>query len=70
MAKRVKVMKAWGGFCNDALDAGWLLSGRYDTTPIVSAFTTRAEARKWFADVRRVEIREVPRKCRGGSDGR
>lgn len=64
MAKRKeRRMFAWGGFVDGRLDYGWRLGSRDEIVPIVSVFQTRAAARKFHGDVRRVEIREVPRKA-------
>lgn len=62
--KRPQVIRAWGGFCDGVLDMCWRLGDRPDITPIYSIFKTRASARRCYGDVRRIEIREVPRKGR------
>lgn len=66
MSKRY-AKKFWAGFeggkiAELSVDMGW---GGYGTGDLIEApmlFTTRREARKKFQDVRRVEVRELPKK--------
>jgi hypothetical protein len=57
---------AWAGFADGRLDAGWRLFAREDVSPIYSVCRTRAFARQFFADVRRVEIRVVSKRSMRG----
>jgi hypothetical protein len=63
-ARKMKTIKAWGGFVDDKLNwhlvdtglGGWGVT--YRMMPAV--FKTRKDARSEYHDVRRVEIREIP----------
>lgn len=64
-----KVIKAWGGFVDDELDVSHTfqyLSEEPRSLWLWSVYQTREDARQHYADVRRVEIREVPTGRRKG----
>jgi hypothetical protein len=52
-------MKAWGGFCDGALNV-------YASDDGAAVFKSRRAARAQYTDVRRIEIHEVPRRGDGG----
>jgi hypothetical protein len=58
--KLSKPVLAWGGFHADKLDV--VIESGYDHAyTLLAVFRTRADAKRHFQDVRRIEIREVAR---------
>jgi hypothetical protein len=58
---KTKTIKAWGGFSEGKLhkiliDSGWGGFGQNEN-PSLAVFLTRAEAKKQYQDVRRIEIK-------------
>lgn len=58
MMDKRKTVKAWGGFCDGQLH---IWPGRSSFAGEIAVFSSRKFARLAYEDVRRIEIREVPR---------
>ncbi len=62
--QRRRTVKAWGGFCDGKL---YVMEKRFRPTepvydePRYAIFPTRGAARRAYQDVRRIEIRELPK---------
>lgn len=54
-----KKRRLWGGFSGDNFHS-WLDKDVYGYYTRFAIYRTRAEARKQYADVRPIEIKEVP----------